>query len=61
MGIPQRCRLVEAMSDAVSFTAHGHPITQGSKTRTRWGMRDDNGELGSEGRYFIIRWEEVDG
>lgn len=25
-------------------TVLGKPITQGSKTRTRWGMRDDNGE-----------------
>ena len=24
--------------------ALGRPITQGSKTRTRWGMRDDNGD-----------------
>lgn len=24
--------------------AIGHPITQGSKTRTRWEMRDDNGD-----------------
>ena len=28
----------------VTFHAYGHPVTQGSKTRTRWGMRDDNGE-----------------
>ena len=25
-------------------TVYGKPVTQGSKTRTRWGMRDDNGE-----------------
>lgn len=24
--------------------AYGRPITQGSKVKTRWGMRDDNGE-----------------
>jgi hypothetical protein len=26
------------------LTVFGRPITQGSKTRTRWGMRDDNGD-----------------
>lgn len=26
------------------ITAYGRPITQGSKTKTRWGMRDSNGD-----------------
>lgn len=26
------------------ITVYGKPITQGSKTRTRWGMRDSNGD-----------------
>jgi crossover junction endodeoxyribonuclease RusA len=26
------------------ITVFGRPITQGSKTRTRWGMRDSNGD-----------------
>lgn len=30
--------------DALVVTVFGRPITQGSKTRTRWGMRDDNGD-----------------
>ena len=29
---------------SLTFTAYGRAITQGSKTRTRWGMRDDNGD-----------------
>lgn len=28
----------------LAITVHGKPVTQGSKTRTRWGMRDDNGD-----------------
>lgn len=28
----------------LTITVYGKPITQGSKTRTRWGMRDDNGD-----------------
>lgn len=27
---------------ALTITAHGTPATQGSKTRSRWGMYDDN-------------------
>lgn len=27
-----------------TITAIGHPITQGSKVRTQWGMRDSNGD-----------------
>ena len=27
---------------ALTITAHGNPITQGSKTKSRWGMYDDN-------------------
>lgn len=26
------------------ITAYGHPVTQGSKIRTRWSMRDANGD-----------------
>lgn len=30
------------MSDGLVIIAYGKPVTQGSKVRTRWGMRDDN-------------------
>lgn len=30
------------MTDHITIVAHGTPITQGSKTRTQHGMRDDN-------------------
>lgn len=30
------------MSGELVITVHGRPITQGSKVKTRWGMRDDN-------------------
>jgi len=32
------------MTDTINLTAYGKPVTQGSKTRTRWGMRDDNAD-----------------
>lgn len=28
----------------LTVTVYGTPVTQGSKTRTRWGMRDDNAD-----------------
>lgn len=30
------------MTDGLHITAYGKPVTQGSKTRTHYGMRDDN-------------------
>lgn len=33
-----------ALADGLVVTVFGKPVTQGSKTRTRWGMRDDNGD-----------------
>lgn len=32
------------MSGDVVVTVYGRPVTQGSKTRTRWSVRDDNAE-----------------
>ena len=34
------------MNDAVSFTVNGKAEPRGSKTRTRWGVRDDNAKSG---------------
>jgi Holliday junction resolvase RusA-like endonuclease len=36
---PGRC-----LVSVLEITAYGRPVTQGSKTRTRWGMRDDNAD-----------------
>lgn len=33
-----------ALPDGLVVTVFGRPVTQGSKTRTRWGMRDDNAD-----------------
>lgn len=35
-------QLFETVPQLVDFTVHGEPIPQGSKTRTRWGVREDN-------------------
>lgn len=32
------------MADALVVTVFGKPVTQGSKTRTKWGIRDDNAD-----------------
>jgi crossover junction endodeoxyribonuclease RusA len=33
-----------AVAEALVVTVFGKPVTQGSKVRTRWSMRDDNAE-----------------
>lgn len=33
-----------AVAEALVVTVFGKPVTQGSKTRTKWGIRDDNAD-----------------
>jgi Holliday junction resolvase RusA-like endonuclease len=35
---------VTAVAEALVVTVFGKPVTQGSKTRTKWGIRDDNAD-----------------
>jgi Holliday junction resolvase RusA-like endonuclease len=35
---------VTAVAEALVVTVYGKPVTQGSKTRTKWGIRDDNAD-----------------
>ena len=33
-----------ASDEGVAVTVYGKPVTQGSKVRTKWGIRDDNAD-----------------
>lgn len=70
-GVTDRCR---PLADGLVVTVFGKPITQGSKTRTRWGMRDDNGDrlrpwreavkqaaLDALGTADPLRWQRLEG
>jgi Holliday junction resolvase RusA-like endonuclease len=35
---------VTAVAGGLVVTVYGKPVTQGSKTRTKWGVRDDNAD-----------------
>ncbi|MCW2897777.1 MAG: putative Holliday junction resolvase [Streptosporangiaceae bacterium] len=35
---------MSAAGDALVVIVYGKPVTQGSKTRTKWGIRDDNAD-----------------